>query len=197
MDAPTRGAARLARAAAFGVATLALAAGSQVAAGGGLPSMTMLALLAVPVAVAALVLTGRRCGPVLLLASMAGAQVLLHEALKALTAQVPGDLAGQVSAASASAMGGHAVAHADGWSVSMTAAHVVASVVMALLLARGEQALWELVSRLLPALPGQPHLLGCGPLQTAVLVSVRTLAPSLVSGGLGLRGPPVRFAATA
>jgi hypothetical protein len=196
MDAPTRGAARLARATAFGVATLALAAGAHVAGGGGLPSMTMLALLAIPVTVAAMALTARRCGPVLLLSSMAGAQFLLHETLTTLTAQVPGDLSGQMSAASA-AMGGHAMAHAEGWSVSMTAAHVVASVVTALLLSRGEQALWQLVSRLLPALPGQPLLLGCRPLQTAVLVSVRTLAPSLVSGGLGLRGPPVRFLATA
>ena len=197
MDAPTRGATRLARAASFGVATLALAAGAHVAAGGGLPSMTILAILAVPVTMAAMALTGRRCGPVLLLASMAGAQVLLHETLEALTAQVPGDLAGQMSAASASAMGGHAMAHADGWSVTMTAAHVAATVVTALLLARGEQALWQLVSRLLPTLPGDPVVVGSRPRRAPALVSVPALAPSVVSGGPGLRGPPVRFVAAA
>jgi hypothetical protein len=193
MSAPTRGAVRVARAVAFGVAVLTIAAGAHVAAGDVLPSVTVLALLAIPVIVAAVALTGRRCGPVLLVGSMAAAQVVLHETLVALTAQVPGDMAGQMSAASASAMGGHAVAHTDGWSVTMTAAHVVATLVTALLLARGEQALWQLVSRLLPTLPCIPRLLACGPRQAPVLLGVPASRPSLVSGGSGLRGPPARL----
>jgi hypothetical protein len=197
MDVPTRGATRMARAAAFGVAVLTIAVGAHVAGGGALPSMTVLALLAIPVTVAAVALTSRRCGLALMLGSMAAAQVLLHQTLMALAAQVPGDMAGQMSTASASAMGGQAMAHTDGRSVTMTAAHVVATVVTALLLARGEQALWQLVSRLLPALPSEPTVVGCGPLQTPALVSVPALAPSLVSGGLGLRGPPVHVAAAA
>jgi hypothetical protein len=120
------------------------------------------------------------------------AQVLLHQTLVALTTQVPGDMAGQMSAASTSAMGGHAIARTDGWSVTMTAAHVVATLVTALLLARGEQALWQLVSRLLPTLPCIPRLLACVPRQAPVLLSVPALRPSLVSGGSGLRGPPAR-----
>jgi len=194
MDAPTQGATRVARAAAFGVATLALASSAHVAGGGGLPSMTILAILAIPVSMAAMAVTARRCRPVLLLASMAGTQVLLHETLKALTAQVPGDMAGQMS--TASAMGGHAMAHAGGWSVAMTAAHVVATVVTALLLSRGEQALWQLVSRLLPTLPNEPVVVrhGC---QTPALVGVPALPPSVASSGLGLRGPPVRLVAAA
>ena len=195
MDAPTRGATRLARAASFGAATLALAAGAHVAAGGGLPSMTILAILALPVSMAAMALTARRCRPVLLLASMAGTQVLLHETLKALTAQVPGDMAGQMS--TASAMGGHAMAHAGGWSVAMTAAHVVATVVTALLLSRGEQALWQLVSRLFLALPSEPVAVGCTPRLRSALAGVPALTPSVVSGGPGLRGPPGRFSAGA
>ena len=208
MDAPTRGATRLARAAAFGVATLALAAGAHVAGGGGLPSMTILALLAVPVSVAAVALTGHRCGPVQLLAAMTVAQVLLHQTLMALTVQAPGGMAGPMPPVSASAMGGHvmaqaegwSVAVADGWSVTMTAAHVAATVVTALLLARGEQALWQLgqlVSRLLPVLPSEPIVVGRGCLQTPALVSVPGLRPSVASSGLGLRGPPARFAAAA
>lgn len=197
MDAPTRGATRLARAAAFGVATLALTSGAHVAGGGGLPSMTVLATLAIPLTLAALALTGRRCGPVLLLGSMTAAQVLLHETLSALTAQAPGGMAGQMSAASASAMGGHVMAHADHGSVTMTAAHVVATVVTAVVLARGEQALWQLVSRFLPALPGEPALVARRPLQRPALLRVPALAPSAVSGGPGLRGPPARFVATA
>jgi hypothetical protein len=195
-SAPTRGGVRVARAAAFGVAALTIAAGAHVAAGGVLPSVTVLALLAVPVTVVAVALTGRRCGPGLLVGSMAAAQILLHETLVALTTQVPGDLAGQMSAASASAMGGHAMAHTDGRSVTMTAAHVVATLVTALLLARGEQALWQLVSRLLPTLPCLPRLLlACGPRPARVLLSVPALRPSLVSGGSGLRGPPARLIA--
>jgi len=183
----------VARAAAFGVATLALASCAHVAGGGGLPSMTILAILAVPVSMAAIAVTARRCGPVLLLASMAGTQVLLHETLKALTAQVPGDMAGQMS--TASAMGGHAMAHAGGWSAAMTAAHVVATVVTALLLSRGEQALWQLLSRLLPTLPNEPVVVRHGCLQTPALVSVPVLPPSVASSGRGLRGPPVRLVA--
>ena len=197
MDAPTRGATRLARAAAFGVATLALAAGAHVAAGGGLPSMTILAVLAVPVSVAAMALTRRRCGPALLLASMATAQVLLHQTLTMLTAHVPGGMTGQSSSRLASAMGGHAMAHAGGWSVAMTAAHVVATVVTALLLSRGEQALWQLVSRLFLALPSEPAAVGCTPRLRSALASVPVLTPSVVSGGPGLRGPPGRFSAGA
>jgi hypothetical protein len=197
MGAPTRGATRLARAAAFGVAVLTIAAAAHVSAGGALPSMTVLGLLAIPVTVAALAVTSRRCGLALLLGSMGAAQVLLHQTLMALTDQVPSDLASPTSAHSAAAMGGQAMAHADGRSVTMTATHVVATVVTAFLLARGEQALWQLVSRLLPALPSEPVALGHGCPQTPALVSVPAWAPSLVSGGLGLRGPPVRLVAAA
>jgi hypothetical protein len=197
MCAPTRGATRLARAAAFGVVVLTIAAGAHVAGGGALPSMTVLALLAIPVTVAAFALTSRRCGLALLLGSMAAAQVLLHQTLAALAAPVPGDMSDQMSAASASAMGGHAMAQADGRSFTMTAAHVLATVVTAWLLARGEQALWQLVSRLLPVLPGEPIVVGHGCPQTPVHASVHASAPSLVSGGVGLRGPPVRLVAAA
>ncbi len=212
MRTPTRGATRLARAAAFGVVTLALATGAHVAAGGALPSMMVLALLVVPLMMAALVLTSRRCGPVLLLGSLTAAQVVLHESLMALTSHVPVDMfpaelgahhgaqalvSGPASAHSASAMGGAAVAVAGGWSVTMQVAHVLATLVTALLLARGEQALWQLAARLLPALPSMPRLPGCAPLQAAVLLSVPALRPSVVSGGPGLRGPPARFSAAA
>jgi hypothetical protein len=187
----------VARAAAFGVVVLTIAAGAHVSAGGALPSMTVLALLAVPVTVAAVALTGRRCGPVLLLGSLAAAQVLLHEALMVLAPRALGDMSGPMSADSASAMGSVPMPDAGGRSLTMTAAPVIATVVTALLLARGEEALWQLVSKLLPTLPCIPRLLACGPRQAPVLLSVPVLRPSLVSGGSGLRGPPVRFAATA
>lgn len=195
MDSPTRGATRLARAGSFGVATLALAAGAHFAAGGELPSITILAVLAFPIAVASVALTGRRCGPVLLLGSMATAQILLNKTLRALTDHFPGDMAGEVSESSAWAMGGQTMAGADGGSPTMKAAHVVATVVTALLLAHAEQALWQLVCRLLPALPSEPVVVGRRPLWTPAFLSLPALAPSVVSGGPGLRGPPARFVA--
>lgn len=216
MGAPTRGATRIARAAAFGVATLTLATGAHILAGGALPSLMVLASLTVPLTMAAVFLTSRRCGPWLLLGSLAAAQVLLHEALMAFAGHGPSDLtsagvgahhrmhallSGPMSAHSASSMdsgmGGVPMPGAGGWSVAMTAAHVVATVVTALLLARGEQALWQLVSRLLPTLPCIPRLPSCGPRQAPVLLSAPALRPSLVSSGSGLRGPPMGVVATA
>ena len=195
MGTPTRGATRIARAAAFGVATLTLATGAHILAGGALPSLMVLASLTLPLTTAAVLLTSRRCGPLLLLGSLATAQVLLHETLMTLAAHAPGDL-------TPAGLGGHHGAHvstpgADGWSVAMTAAHVVATVVTALVLARGEQALWQLVSRLLPTLPRIPRVLSCGPRQAPALLSLPVFRPSLVSGGSGLRGPPAGFVATA
>lgn len=206
----------MARAAAFGVATAALASGAHVSAGGALPAVPVLAFLTLPLTMAAVILTSRKCGLALLLSSLTAAQVLLHETLMALTAHVPGEMfaaevgahhgvqslvSGQVSGHSASAMGSAmgdvALTGADGWSGAMKAAHVVATIVTALLLARGEQALWQLVARLLPTLPRRPRLLSCGPRQTPVLLSVPALRPCLVSGGSGLRGPPAGFPATA
>ena len=196
MDAPTRGATRLARAASFGVATLALAAGSHVAAGGGLPSMTILAILAIPVTMAAMALTGRRCGPVLLLASMAGAQVLLHETLEALTAQVPADPADHLSAArfrdgrARHGPGRRLVGHDDG---GARGGHrrggLAACAGRAGLVAAGLQT---------PAgAPSDPAVVGSRPHRSAAPVSVPALVPSVVSGGQGLRGPPARLVATA
>jgi len=175
--------------------------------------MMVLSLLAVLLMMAALVLTSWRCGPVLLLGSLGAAQVLVHESFMACTSHVPAGVfpaelgahhgvqafvSGQVSAHSASAIDGSASAGPGGWSVTMQIAHVLATLVTALVLARGEQALWRLVARLLPAIPGVPLVRVCGPLRTAMLLSVRpVLRPSVISGGAGLRGPPLRFTAAA
>jgi hypothetical protein len=183
-----------------------------------MPSMTVLAFLALPLTMAAVIVTGRQCGPLLLLGLMTAAQFMLHHTLMAVTCHT-GSLAGQITSAPASAMGEHAVAvgngatalamtpattdaltqamtHASGWSLSMTATHAVATVIAALLLARSEQALWLLVSRLIPSLPSLPSLVGWPSLQTPALVSMPRLTLSEMSGGLGLRGPPLRLVAT-
>jgi hypothetical protein len=86
---------------------------------------------------------------------------------------------------------------ASGWSVSMTITHVVATVVAALLLARCEQAVWQLVSRLLPVLATEPILARWSSLPTPALFIVPALAHSEMSGGSGLRGPPSRLTVAA
>jgi hypothetical protein len=92
------------------------------------------------------------------------------------------------------AMAGEVV---SAWSLSMTATHLVATVVAALLLARCEQAVWQLVSRLLPVLATEPVLTRWSALPTPALVVMPALPRSEMSGGSGLRGPPSRFAVTA
>jgi hypothetical protein len=170
---------------------------------------------------AAIILTGRRCGPLALLAALSAGQVLLHEALTMLSSQGSGEMlaatvgaqhaghilmSGPMWAHSAATngfgvgtvpMAGAPMAGADDWSLTMMALHAVATVVTALLLARGEQALWQLVTRLLPTLPCIPRLTPCGPRQAPVLLSEPVVRPSLVSCGSGLRGPPAGFPATA
>jgi len=194
------------------MATLALASGAHVSAGGALPSMMVLAALVLPLMLAAMILTSRRCGWVLLVGSLAAAQILLHETLMAVTSHVPGEMfpaelgahhgaqalvSDQVSTHSASALGGVAVTGADGWPVAAKAMHVVATVITALLLARGEKTLWQMVVRFLPKLLRIPRLHSFGHRPALGLVSAPAFQPSLVSSGLGLRGPPVGFVATA
>lgn len=201
MSAPTLGATRWARAAALGVATLALAIGAHVSAGGAMPSLTVLAFLAFPMTMAAVVMTGRRCGTLLLLGSMTAAQLALHHTLMAVTGPVSGDLQAQLASAPASAMSDSAIAQvmvqASHWSIPMTVTHVLATVVAAVLLARCEQAVWQLVSRLLPVLAAEPVLIRWSPLPTLALRAMPALGHSEMSGGLGLRGPPARFAVAA
>lgn len=221
MTEPDRGATRIARAAAFGVATLTLATGAHVSAGGATPSLMVLTGLSLPLIMAAIILTGRRCGPLAVLLALSAGQVLLHEALTMFSSRGSDELltaaagvqhaghalmAGPMWAHSAATNGfgagtvpiaGAPMAGAGDWSLTMMAMHAVATVVTALLLARGEQALWQLVARLLPTLPCTPRLISCGPRQAPVLLSVPAVRPSLVSCGSVLRGPPAGFPATA
>jgi hypothetical protein len=225
MTTPTRGVTRIARAAAFGVATLTLATVAHVSAGGATPSVLVLTGLSLPVIVMALILTSRRCGPLALLGVLAAGQVILHEALMTLSSHGSGEfltsvagaqhaahtvMTGPMSAHAAAAIGfapggtmaggpmaSVPMASAGDWSLPMMAVHAVATILTALLLARGEQALWRLVARLLPTLLRIPRVLSCGPRQTPVLLSVPAVRPSLVSCGSGLRGPPAGFPAAA
>jgi hypothetical protein len=186
------------------VATLALAIGAHVSAGGALPSLTVLAFLTLPLAMMSVVMTGRRCGALLLLGSMTAAQLALHQTLMAVTGPTSAEMAAQMSAGAGFATSDSSMAQtmatqalASGWSLAMTATHVCATVVAALLLARCEQALWQLVSRLLPVLATEPILTRWSALPIPALFAMPALAHSEMSGGRGLRGPPARFTVAA
>ncbi|HEY8699456.1 MAG TPA: hypothetical protein VIM08_00630 [Arthrobacter sp.] len=145
---------RFSRAAAVTAAVFALAAGAHVLSGGSLPgpaiSAGLLALVLAPV----MILTGIKItAPVMALLLGAG-QFVLHEAFDALS----------VSAESSAVSAGHLhstmpalspaaslmPAHAAGGDALTLILHAAATVATALLLARGEAALWALAAWLRP-----------------------------------------------
>ncbi|WP_369055849.1 hypothetical protein [Kineococcus terrestris] len=150
MIAPARGTLRAARAAAVAGTVLALASAAHVAAGGGLPdALTVLALLALTTCAAHLLTRRRLSGPALVGVLGAG-QVVLHEVLVATCAVPAGALAGAghhgqlLTTDPATTAAATAAASAPGWSAGMLAAHTAATLLAALVLARGEAALWAL-----------------------------------------------------
>jgi hypothetical protein len=153
----------------LGTAAMLLAVAAHVAGGGSTPSAATLALLAVPVAwVAALVCRRPRRTSLPTFAALAGTQVLLHEALMVLsgpscaTANTPSMLGMPGSHAAVGALtcaAPHATAMAGMGAATMApggvmlAAHALATVLTAALLARGEHLLWSLVDLLRVLLP--------------------------------------------
>ena len=116
-----------------------------------------LAMVTVPLTLLAVAVTARRIGFPLLAGVFAVTQLGLHVAFEALTAPVMGvTTAGMPGAHHA----GHlaltgappAVDPMGGVPAWMLIAHLVAALACALVLARGEQALWALVAWLAPAL---------------------------------------------
>ena len=171
MQTPDRGAWRLARGAAVASTVVGLAAGAHLAAGGLLPGPWLLLALTCLVLCATLLLAARRMSAPVLLAVLGAGQLGLHQAfcwfgVPTVAVHPPGHHPGAGLLAVDPVEAVHAGASADG---SMTAAHVVATVVAALVLARGEALLWRLwtwwqplravvvaVLRL-PVLPRVPH----------------------------------------
>ncbi|MFK4299790.1 hypothetical protein ABH924_004976 [Arthrobacter sp. GAS37] len=195
----TRASFRLLRTGLIGSIILGLAAGGHLAGGGRLPEPAILfALCALTVLPVAMLTRFRLSLPVL--AGLLGAgQAWLHWAFSALsdgaapagplisghTGHTPGAVASQTVTA---AMPAHAAA--SDW--QMLAAHAVATLGTALVLARGEQALWALLAWLRPLvqLPApttiQPPRVP-GPRVVPAIVPMDRLGRRLPS----LRGPPV------
>lgn len=159
---------RLLRASVVGASFLGLAAGAHLMAGGSLPAAPiMTAILALHILMASFVTKFRLSLPAMT-ALLAASQVVLHHAFAFLSHEVPA-----AAALGASHLVGHA-AHGDAhlasllaqaaplsahageagghgaMSATMAAAHLLASLLSAVLLASGEQALWGLAGWLRP-----------------------------------------------
>jgi len=200
MGSPARGTLRAVRTAALAVVVLALAGAAHAAGGAPLPRWPALALLALPVAAVCALATRWRLSAGALVLALGGAQLVLHHALTALAGPAAAatghaqHAALERGAAQHAALDHAALDHAGsgGGALLMPAAHVVATVVLALLLARGEAALWDLLAWLSPlAVPAaRARLL---PSTRSPLPAVRARVVPASSQPLAVaphRGPP-------
>lgn len=151
---------RFLRACLISTATLGLAAAAHTAAGGHLPGAPVLLLLAVLSLAPVMFLSRYRLGPAAMAGILTASQTALHQAFTTL-AEPSGHCTGpgigahghhQAFAiphcATAGDVAGHDMA---GWpGAAMLAAHIIATAATALLLARGEAALWQLAAWLKP-----------------------------------------------
>ncbi|MFI7589145.1 hypothetical protein ACIB24_18940 [Spongisporangium articulatum] len=201
---PDRGVARAGRVTAFTAAALTLAATAHVAAGGHL-DLVLLPVLIPLVAALVDVAAARRLGPVALLALTGVVQLGSHLAFMA-GATAPGS-----SMSSMPGMPGmdmpvstttaHTIEHAAHRSAghdlvlpldAMTATHAVAAVALALLLARGESALWALAAHLAWTfrLPRLPRPVPVAPPAAPVVPALRAPRPHPFLRTVSRRGPP-------
>jgi hypothetical protein len=207
--APTAGRVRVARASVLGGTSLLLATGAHVLGGGSLPGVGVLLVAGMLLGLLAAVLTARRVRLPALLALLGVQQLALHE-LFGLAAAAP---ACTPTASAYAAHGGHAAHLAGGadplvsscvgaaagmatmsgapaW--VMTAAHVVAVLVTAWVLARGEAWLWRTVARVAAAAGlavGRPAL--SSPRRRQPVGRVVTTCRNAVRSAAAPRGPPL------
>lgn len=161
MTSSELGALRLARAFGFALAAFALSVGAHVLAGGPTPSVTASLVLGGSIAWASLFLTHRRRGAWSITAAMALTQVLLHRALTLSATgggcwglhSGHGHLHTVRAATHVVCAAMPSLSQAHGIPVGMTLAHAVAAVVLGLILARGESAIWFLASLVWPSPP--------------------------------------------
>ncbi|GAB3678268.1 hypothetical protein [Angustibacter aerolatus] len=185
------GSGRLLRAGAGSLCAVGLSLVAHLAGGGSAPGWLPLLALVALVTTAATLLAGRRRGLVAIAAALGGAQVALHTAFTRLAA-TGGCPPVETTHLHAGALDGCAPAmESMHGGRAMLLAHALATLVIALVLAVGERALWLLAAWTVPALPGAPRLPATGGAarrrDTAVLLPRRPV----VHGGASRRGPPV------
>lgn len=148
---PSRGVLRFLRAGAVSSTVLGLAAGAHVVGGGTMPSTFLLSGIVVVLFSVSLLLAGRRFSVPVLAAVLGVGQFALHAAFGLCSGTTP-EFSGtghhqQVVALSA---GSGVSSPGSVSSVSMTVAHVLASIVALVLLVHGEALLWRLWTWLRP-----------------------------------------------
>lgn len=187
---------RFPRAVTFTAAMFALAAGAHVLAGGSLPGPAIFAGLVALVLAPVMILAKIRISAPVMAVLLGAGELVLHEAFNALSVStsftpVPGGHlhgASPVPGAAAALMPEHAAAPG----ALMLILHAAATLATALVLARGEAALWALAAWLRPlmriltavVIPDWPHL----PAPDLTVIASRWRSLRLPA----LRGPPLR-----
>jgi hypothetical protein len=195
MFSPGQGALRLARATGLALAAYTLSVVAHLAGGGHAPSALATAVLLFLTWWVCVMVTFRRLGRVACVALLAVSQVLLHGALSLASSaggcvQVVHQHAGHLTNGTMTVCSAEAAPmHHHGSSLLMTSAHTVAAVLLGLVLARGEAALWFLAALVWPRPLVAPVLVTPARVWVAVVQTARTGV--VVPGGVGRRGPPV------
>lgn len=190
---------RFPRAVALTGAIFILAAAAHVFAGGSLPEPTIASGLLVLTLAPVMVLTRVKISAPAMTAALGAAQIVLHGAFNTLSVSVgfspvAGEHlhgAGSSSLPAASLMAGHTAEPA----FPMLALHALATLLTALVLARGESTVWALAAWLRPLIR----------LLTAIVIHPQSPLPALPDAVIvsrwrtlrlpTLRGPPIGFPA--
>ena len=205
---PLQGARRLVRVAALGGSSLLLATAAHLVGGGQLPTTAWLLVLTVLLGMVATTLTARRVRLSTLMLVLGVEQVGLHAALAWMSVPPPDagcgswhSAAHHVAAAATCPSGSGEPAAGGAGSVTgpgllMWAAHTVAVVLTAVLLARGEAWLWQIADRLHAVAHAAPAC-RARRRRTVAVTPLSLARPSrLPDPAAAPRGPP-RFAVSA
>lgn len=201
---PGSGLLRLTRAAFFAVSAVGLASAAHLAAGDGVP-MSMALLSVPPVMIVINRFAAGRRGPISLFLGMGLTQIVLHVAFMvtsiASTCAPSPTLTGMAAtgehrhlAVACEPMSGHGTAASELWpSPSMAVAHALATLLLVLLLARGEAAVWALVSCLQFrfVLPDAVELLPAVRQLPVAAAAARRVPRTVHQRTVRRRGPPV------
>ncbi|KQU70769.1 hypothetical protein [Phycicoccus sp. Root101] len=195
------GALRLTRALGLAVAAYGLSLAAHLVGGGSAPSPAGTGVLLFVTWWACVLVTHRRLGRVALVSVLALSQVLLHQAF--LVAGTAGSCVtvvhahaghlvdGASTVCSAAGMNGMGpMSHQGPSGAAMVAAHVLAAVLLALVLARGEAAVWFLAGLVWPTPPAAAQLPAARRPLTVLPRLLLAVAEPVVPGSVGRRGPP-------
>lgn len=199
---------RLLRTGLLGATALGLAAGAHVLAGGTLPGPGIMAALLSLHVLCSTAATAIHLGLPAMTVLLGASQLVLHKAFDAFSAAVPAvsmppgmghhppsmaeQSAAMAHAAGAMGAGMGPMDHADALSGWMVPAHVAATLLTAVLLAQGENALWALANWLRP-LCGPAAVVRPLPARQAIPKVLPALLPRLPWRNLRpdtRRGPP-------